>query len=188
MTENTNISDAAAVNLPPAIERFVLQWGDMGSTWGVNRSVSQIHALLYVTGRPLTAEEIAATLGIARSNVSTSLRELMGWDLIRRVPVKGDRREHFEAEGDIWEIVSRIAAGRKAREFDPAMAALRVCAGEANNDTSIDPKAARRVKDMLAFTEMVDTWYGQMRAVPKDKLVMLMKLGAKIIKFLPGRK
>jgi len=187
MTENANIAETA-VKLPPAIERFVLQWGDMGSTWGVNRSVSQIHALLYVAGRPLTAEEIAATLGIARSNVSTSLRELMGWDLIRRVPVKGDRREHFEAEGDIWEIVSRIAAGRKAREFDPAIAALRSCVTEADRDKSVDQQAARRVKDMLAFTEMVDTWYGQMRDVPKDKLVMLMKLGAKIIKFLPGRK
>lgn len=187
MTEITDIA-AAHAKLPPAIERFVLQWGDMGSTWGVNRSVSQIHALLYVTGRPMTAEEIAATLGIARSNVSTSIRELMGWDLIRRVPIKGDRREHFEAEGEIWEIVSRIAAGRKAREFDPAIAALRTCVAEADGDKSIDGRAAKRVKDMLAFTEMVDTWYGQMRTVPKDKLMLLMKLGARIIKLLPGRK
>lgn len=188
MTETSDRSDVAAAKLPPALERFVLQWGDMGSTWGVNRSVSQIHALLYVSGRPMTAEEIAGTLGIARSNVSTSIRELMGWDLIRRVPMKGDRREHFEAEGDIWEIVSRIAAGRKAREFDPAIAALKACVAEADGDTAIDRRASQRVKDMLAFTEMVDTWYGQMRTVPRDKLAMLMKLGARIIKLLPGRK
>lgn len=187
MTEHTDI-DVTDAKLPPAIERFVLQWGDMGSTWGVNRSVSQIHALLYVFGRPMTAEEIATTLGIARSNVSTSLRELMGWDLVRRVPIKGDRREHFEAEGEIWEIVSRIAAGRKVREFDPAIAALRSCMAEADGDKSIDERAARRVRDMLSFTEMVDTWYGQMRTVPKDKLMLLMKLGARIIKLLPGRK
>src|ERR1044072_297569 len=94
--------------LAPAIERFVLHWGDMGSQWGVNRSVSQIQALLYLSERPLTAEEIASKLGLARSNVSTSIRELMAWDLIRRVPVKGDRREHFEAETDLWEIAMRI--------------------------------------------------------------------------------
>src|SRR5438067_11430664 len=87
--------------LPTAVERFVLHWGDMGSQWGVNRSVAQSHALLYLSGRPFTAEEIAAKLGLARSNVSNSIRELMAWDLIRRVPVKGDRREHFEAETDL---------------------------------------------------------------------------------------
>lgn len=160
MTETSDTSDAVSTQLPPSIERFVLQWGDMGSTWGVNRSVSQIHALLYVSGRPLTAEEIASTLGIARSNVSNSLKELTGWDLIRRVPVKGDRREHFEAEGDIWEIVSRIAAGRKAREIDPALAALKACMAEADADMGVSPIAAKRLKEMLAFTEMVDTWYG----------------------------
>src|SRR5688572_18208409 len=98
----------AEPKLHPAVERFVLHWGEMGGQWGVNRSVSQIHALLYVSERPLTAEEIAATLGIARSNVSNSLKELLSWDLIRRVPIRGDRREHFEAETDVWEMVRRI--------------------------------------------------------------------------------
>src|SRR3954471_1487738 len=122
MTEIT-----AESRLPPAVEHFVLQWGDMGGQWGVNRSVSQIHALLYLSERPLMAEEIAATLGLARSNVSTSIKELMAWNLIRRVPVKGDRREHFEAETDPWEIATRIAAIRKEREIDPALDALRAC-------------------------------------------------------------
>src|SRR3979411_416544 len=102
----TEITEKPA-KLPGPVERFVLQWGDMGGQWGVNRSVSQIHALLYLSERPLTAEEIAAALGLARSNVSNSIKELMAWNLIRRVPVKGDRREHFEAETEVWEIAMR---------------------------------------------------------------------------------
>jgi DNA-binding transcriptional regulator GbsR (MarR family) len=186
----TEISDNSvkSVQLAPAIERFVLHWGDMGGTWGVNRSVSQIHALLYVSERPLTAEEIAATLGIARSNVSNSLKELIGWDLIRRVPMRGDRREHFEAETDIWEMVARIAAGRKTREIDPAIAALKASVAEADRDPTVSPIAAKRLKDMLQFTTAVDTWYGQMSTLPKPMLAALLKLGTKIIRFVPSGK
>ena len=119
----TEITDKSG-KLPETVERFILHWGDMGGQWGVNRSVSQIHALLYLSERPLTAEDIADALGIARSNVSNSIRELMAWDLIRRVPIKGDRRDHFEAETDLWEIAMRIAAVRKEREIDPAVDAL----------------------------------------------------------------
>ena len=139
MTEITKTSD----RLPPAVERFVLKWGDMGSAWGVNRSVSQIHALLYLAGRPLTAEDIADSLGIARSNVSNSLKELMGWGLIRRVPIRGDRRDHFEAEGDIWELVTRIAIGRKAREIDPVVETLRACLADAQSDPRVDALAKK---------------------------------------------
>lgn len=190
MTEITKQTDPteAPPRLHPAIERFVLHWGEMGGQWGVNRSVSQIHALLYVSDRPLTAEEIAATLGIARSNVSTSIKELLSWDLIRRVPVRGDRREHFEAEADIWELVARIAAGRKAREIDPALAVLRTCMAEIENGGDINPVAAKRLKDMLSFTETIDTWYAQMLHVPKANLAALLRLGAKIIKFVPTGK
>src|SRR6516162_3994596 len=106
----TEITEKQA-KLPGAIERFVLHWGDMGGQWRVNRSVSQIHALLYLSERPLTAEEIAATLGLARSNVSNSIKELMAWNLIRRVPIMNDRRDHFAAETDVWEVFTRIAAG-----------------------------------------------------------------------------
>ena len=173
------------VRLHPAVERFVLHWGDMGGQWGVNRSVSQIHALLYVSERPLTAEEIAATLQIARSNVSNSLKELLGWDLVRRVPIRGDRREHFEAESDVWEMVARIAAGRKSREIDPALAVLRACVGEAGTDSGVNPLAAKRLKEMLEFTETVDAWYTQMMTLPKAKLRALLRLGAKIINFVP---
>ncbi len=187
ITKQTDLTEAPP-KLHPAIERFVLHWGEMGGQWGVNRSVSQIHALLYVSDRPLTAEEIAATLGIARSNVSTSIKELLSWDLIRRVPVRGDRREHFEAEADIWELVARIAAGRKAREIDPALAVLRTCMAEIENGGDINPVAAKRLKDMLSFTETIDTWYAQMLHVPKANLAALLRLGAKIIKFVPTGK
>ena len=117
--------------MPAAVERFVVHWGEMGEVWGVNRSVAQIQALLYVAERPLTAEDIAERLRLARSNVSTSLRELLSWSLIRRVPVLGDRRDYYEAEADMFEMVRRIAAGRKAREIDPAIAVLRACVADA---------------------------------------------------------
>lgn len=172
--------------LPPAIEHFVLHWGDMGGQWGVNRSVSQIHALLYTAERPMTAEDIAETLGLARSNVSNSIKELMGWELIRRIPVKGDRREHFEAETDVWEIAARIARGRKAREVDPALAALRTSIAEAEGDPAVGATARQRLKAMLEFTESVDLWYRQMLSVPHSRLAAAMKLGAKVLAYLPG--
>src|SRR4051812_36746896 len=137
MTEIT-----AETRLPRAVEHFVLRWGDMGGQWGVNRSVAQIHALLYLSDRPLTAENIADTLGMARSNVSNSLKELAGWKLIRRVPLFGDRRDHFEAETDLWEMVTRIAQGRKEREIDPAAAALRACLVDAEGDRRGGPGGA----------------------------------------------
>src|SRR5712672_684472 len=181
MTEITE----KTVKLPGPVERFVLQWGDMGGQWGVNRSVSQIHALLYLAERPLTAEEIAAALGLARSNVSNSIRELMAWNLIRRVPVKGDRRDHFEAETDLWEIAMRIAAVRKERELDPAVDALKACVAEADRDPKLHPVAAKRLKDMLSFVETMDRWYAQMLTVPKPRLAALMRLGARVISLLP---
>jgi len=174
--------------LPAAVSRFILQWGDMGGQWGVNRSVSQIHALLYLSERPLTADDIAETLGLARSNVSNSIKELLGWNLIRRVPILGDRRERFEAETDIWEIASRIAAGRKEREIDPALAALKACVAQARGDPAVSPVAAQRLKEMLEFTEAINGWYAQMLTVPRPKLAAVVRLGARIIKFLPSGK
>src|SRR5690348_11222812 len=163
--------------LPAAMERFVLHWGDLGGRWGVNRSVAQIHALLYVSERPRTAEEIADLLGLARSNVSNSLKELLAWNLIRRVPILGDRRDHYEAETDIWEVAARIAARRKERELDPAIAALRACVSDAAGDPTINPVASKRLKEMLAFTELADHWFMQMLKVPRPRLVALMRLG-----------
>lgn len=174
--------------LPPAIERFVLHWGEMGGFWGVNRSVAQIHALLITADRPMTAEDIAAALEMARSNVSNSLKELQNWNLVRRLPIRGDRRDHYEAETDVWEVASRIAAGRKAKEIDPAIATLRACVAEAEGDAAVSPEALRRLKEMLEFTETIDRWYGQITTVARPKLMALLKLGARIAALIPGGK
>jgi DNA-binding transcriptional regulator GbsR (MarR family) len=180
---------ADSKQLAPALERFILQWGDMGSQWGVNRSVAQIQALLYLSERPLTAEEIADTLVMARSNVSNSLRELLGWRLIRRMPVMGDRRDHYQAETDLWEMVTRIAQGRKEREIDPAAAALRACLAQAKGDERISPVALARLTEMGQFLETVNRWYDQMIAVPAPKIMALMRMGAKVANLLSlGRK
>jgi DNA-binding transcriptional regulator GbsR (MarR family) len=184
MTEISDIKDPS----PTPVDLFVLQWGDMGGQWGVNRSVAQIHAVLYLSERPLTADEIAARLGIARSNVSNSLKDLLGWNLIRRVPVRNDRREHFEAETDPWEMFMRIAAGRKKREIDPAIAALQTCVAEAEQAPDVSPTARARLKALHEFVEMMDGFYGQMLAVPKSKLAMLIRLGTRIFSFLPERR
>lgn len=170
--------------LAPAVERFVLHWGDMGNQWGVNRSVAQIHALLYLSEQPLTAEAIADKLGMARSNVSNSIKELLNWGLIHRVPLLGDRRDHFAAETDIWEIVTRIAKGRKAREIDPAEAALRVCTDEAGRDPTVSPVARERLKGMLDFVTTMSRWHDEMLQVPKPTLMTLIKMGAKVTRFL----
>ncbi|MGH8284947.1 MAG: GbsR/MarR family transcriptional regulator [Steroidobacteraceae bacterium] len=179
----TEITDTAAP-LPEAINRFVLQWGNMGDDWGVTRSVSQVHALLYASERPLTADEIAEKLAMARSNVSVSLRELAAWRLIRRVPVLGDRRDFFEAETDLWTMVQRIAAGRKARELDPAAAALRECLSDAQRDSSVSAETRRRLEEMLDFVEKLSRWYEQMLTLPKSQVTALMRLGTGIVRFL----
>ena len=170
--------------MAPAVERFVLHWGDMGGRWGVNRSVAQIHALLYLAERPLTAEDIADSLGMARSNVSNSLKELLGWKLIRRIPVMGDRRDHYEAETDLWEMLTRIAQGRKERELDPAASAIRACIAEAERDETVNPVARRRLEEMGRFVGEIERWYGQMLNVPPPKLMQLMKMGGKVVDLL----
>ena len=183
----TEITDKNG-KLPETVERFILHWGDMGGSWGVNRSVSQIHGLLYLAEAPMTAEDIADTLGMARSNVSNSIKELLAWNLIRRVPILGDRRDHFEAETDIWEVAARIAARRKELEIDPAIAALRVCVSEATDDPSVSPVASKRLKEMLAFTELTARFYSQMLNVPRPRLMALIRLGERIVSLLPAGK
>ena len=163
-------------------------WGDMGGQWGVNRSIGQIHALLYLSERPLTAEEIADTLGMARSNVSTSIKELLAWNLIRRVPVIGDRRDQFEAETDVWEIARRIASGRKEREIDPALSALKDCVAAAEADPRTGEVARKRLAELLAFTSNMAGWYDRMQAIPQPKLAALFRLGTRILKLLPSKR
>jgi DNA-binding transcriptional regulator GbsR (MarR family) len=180
MTEITDVN----ATLPEGVQRFVLEWGNLGERWGVNRSVSQIHALLYASKKPLTAEEIADVLGIARSNVSNSLRELQSWNIIRSVPVLGERRTFYTAETDLWILVSRIAAGRKARELDPATAALRECVEMTREDQGVDPVVQLRLREMLDFVERLSRWYDQMIALPRSKITTLIKLGGGIARLL----
>ena len=184
MTETLETID----QMPQAVRDFVLHWGDLGSQWGVNRSVAQIQALLYLSERPLHAEEIATCLGIARSNVSNSLKWLLGWRLIERVPVPGDRRDHFVAETDIWEMVLRIAASRKEREIDPARAVLRRCVSQGKEDPRVHAVALKRLQAMLDFMETGDRWYQQMVCLPKSKVFALLKMGSRVVNFISAVK
>jgi DNA-binding transcriptional regulator GbsR (MarR family) len=152
----------------------------------VNRSVAQIHALLYLSDRPLPADEIVDLLTLARSNVSTALKELQGYGIVRRVHVEGDRRDHFTAETDLWDMLMRIVAERKRREIDPTIALLGDLAARLAADKSAPPHVRDRVLRMHEFISTLGGWYEQVRTLPKPTLVTLMKLGAKVARFIPG--
>ncbi len=166
--------------MTPVVEKFVLHWGEMGTRWGVNRSVAQIHALLYLSARPLPADEISQALNIARSNVSNSIRELQGYDLISVTHVLGDRRDHFRAEADPWEIMLRIVEERKKREIDPLLTMLRNCAIEADGDAETGADVKARIVAMQTFLEDVTGWYEQVRRLPRSTLQGVLRLGARI--------
>jgi DNA-binding transcriptional regulator GbsR (MarR family) len=169
----------AAPRMPAVTERFVLHWGEMGSRWGVNRTMSQIHALLFVTGRPMNADELCEQLGVARSNVSNSLRELQGWGLVKVVHLLGDRRDHFETSGDVWELLRTIVRGRKQREFDPTVQALRDCLAhpELGRESAL---SRQRINETLVLMETTSVWVDEMLRLPPETLVKIMKLGVKI--------
>ena len=172
------------MHLSPAMERFVLHWGEMGDRWGVNRSIAQIHAVLYLADQPLRADQIEETLKIARSNVSNSIRELESLGLVERVHVLGDRRDHFRTLSEPWDLLMAIADARKKREIDPTLAVLRACVNEMEGDAATPPHAMTRVKRMLEFIETLTTWYEQVKALPKNTLIKLMNLGSKIARFV----
>src|SRR5262245_54356953 len=138
----------------------------MGTRWGINRTVAQIHALLYLSPKPIHAEEIADTLGVARSNVSTSLKELQGWGIVRLVHVLGDKRDHFESMKDVWEMFRVVLDERKRREIDPTLAMLRECIAEAEKSKETDPQTTQRLRDLANFFELTTAWYGQVRSWP----------------------
>ena len=170
------------MNLSPVTEKFVLHWGEMGTRWGVSRTVAQIHALLYLSERALHAEEISETLSVARSNVSTSLKELQGWGLVKVVHVMGDRRDHFMALQDITDLFRVIVEERKRREIDPTLTLLRECVNE------VDPRASafarRKIGATLEFLEMLNRWHDEMKGLPMPLLVSLLRMGGKVQKFL----
>ena len=167
------------MKLNPVAQRFVLHWGEMGSKWGVNRTVSQIHALLYLAGKPMPADEIADTLDVARSNVSNSIKELQNWKLISMVHVMGDRRDHFETSTDVWELFRIVISERKAREFDPTIDVLRDCL-DSKDLTKEEAAVQQRIKETLGLMESLSTWGDQMLKLEPATLMKVMKLGAKI--------
>ena len=185
MTETFDESQS----LHPAVQEFVLRWGDLGGQWGVNRSVAQIQALLLLSESALNAEEIADRLSMARSNVSNSLKELLSWKLIRRVPVLGDRRDYYEAESDMWQMANKVAQGRKEREIDPMLAAIDAAMLRTNDGPPLHPVVAKRLVEMHGFIHTVEGWYRQMLNVPPAQIMRLIKLGGKVVgllKFVGG--
>ena len=174
------------MELKPVAKKFVLHWGEMGSTWGVNRTVAQIHALLFITGRPLNADEITETLDVARSNVSMSLKELSNWNLIRSVPLMGDRRDHYETTTDVWELFRTVVRERKSREFDPTIEVLRDCL-KSGDIASEDKAAQMRIKETLALMEALSSWASEMIRLEPSTMMKVIKLGAKVQHLVHGK-
>jgi len=174
-------------SLNPAKKRFILHWGEMGARWGINRTVAQTHALLHVSSAPLTAEEIANTLQVARSNVSTSIRELQGWGLVRTVHEMGDRRQHFESIKDVWEMFRIIIDQRKRREIDPTLDLLRLCISELRGESEEDAFTKARLQEIFEFFSDVEALYTAIRQVPVSTLRSLVKARGKVRRFLAAR-
>ena len=166
--------------LSPVQRKFILHWGEMGARWGINRTVAQVHALLFLSRAPLNAEQIAGTLGVARSNVSNSLRELQGWRIVRVTHIMGDRRDHFESMKDVWEMFRIIVDERKKREADPTLEMLRQAAAEAKKAGAADAYTRERLADLLQFFELMTSWVEQTRALPTPALIRMAKAGDKL--------
>src|SRR5262245_29196234 len=170
--------------LSPVQQKFILHWGEMGARWGINRTVAQIHALLFISPRPLNAEDIAQALDVARSNVSTSLRELQGWGIVKLVHVLGDKRDHFESMKDVWEMFRVVLDERKKREIDPTLTLLRECVAAADKDRATDEYAEQKLRELAAFFETTTAWYAQVRQWPNGAVTRFVKLGDKVRKVL----
>ncbi len=170
--------------MTPIVEKFVLHWGEMGSRWGVNRSVSQIHGLLYLTRKPMTAEQICEELNIARSNVSNSLKELQSLGLVHKAHVIGDRRDHFSALKDVQETFNVIVESRKQREIDPTLSILRDLSDEAAREKQTDPHVKQQIGNMLTFVDQMSDWYEDVKKVPNETLMKMVKMGSKIIRLI----
>lgn len=176
------------MKITPLMQRYILHWGEMGTRWGVNRTVSQIHALLYLSPQPLPADEITTLLSVARSNVSNSIKELQSWGLVSMTHVLGDRRDHFTANSDTWEMLMTIVEERKRREIEPTLALLKSCQDEMGEDTDTPAEVKQRIESMLSFITTLTSWYEQVRTLPKPTLIALLKMGAAVGKFIPRMK
>ena len=166
------------------MKKFILHWGEMGTSWGLNRTMAQIYAMLYLSPSPLTAEEISETLSIARSTVSTGLRELLGWGVVRTVHILGDRRDHFETMSDVWEMFRVILRERKRREIDPAMAILQKSVEEVRDDNQVDAHVCERLREMLEFFDVVMSVYEQAEELPTETLKKAAKTSDRLVKLL----
>ncbi len=171
--------------LSDSTKQFILHWGEMGSRWGVNRTVAQVHALLYLSPESLTAEDIAETLSVARSNVSTSLRELQNWNLVQIDSRIGDRRDFFQTSSDVWTLFLTVIEQRVEREIIPTLAMLRRCAGEAQSERPPQPAIAARITAMQVFLEEIYGWYCQIKKLPPASLRSLVSIGGGITRILP---
>jgi len=173
------------MKLTPVQEKLILHWGEMGTRWGINRTVAQIHALLYFHAKPLAADEITDILQVARSHVSSSLKELQTWGIVGVIHVMGDRRDHFQALKDVWQTFEILLDERKRREVDPTIKVLRETAAMLAEDKSSDDSYTReRLNELLTFMESVDTWYSEVRRLPRNARVKLVALGAKLSQWL----
>jgi DNA-binding transcriptional regulator GbsR (MarR family) len=168
--------------LMPIQQKFILHWGEMGVRWGINRTMAQMHALLYLSPAPLNADDICEALGVARSNVSNSLRELQNWGIVKVVHVMGDRRDHFETMADVWEMFRQVLDERKKREIDPTVKILRECAEATARDK--DKVTHERLVAMRDFFETMSIWYEQIDQLPTPAVIKFVKLGGKIQKLL----
>ena len=171
-------------DLPLIAQKFILHWGEMGTRWGINRTVAQVHALLFLSETALPADEIAQTLGVARSNISTSLRELQNWGIVRIVHVIGDRRDHFESIKDVYAMFRIIARERKKREIEPTLRVLRDCIDEASKPKAADAHTREKLADLLNFFEVATNAYDQLEKLPTPAVLKLAKLGDKAFKLL----
>jgi DNA-binding transcriptional regulator GbsR (MarR family) len=171
-------------SLRPVQQKFILHWGEMGTRWGINRTVAQIHALLFISEKPLNAEDIVHALGVARSNVSTSLKELQGWGIVKRVHVMGDSRDHFESMKDVWEMFRVVMDERKKREFDPTERMIRDCIAEAEADQKNDKYTEQKLRELAEFFETTTAWYGQVRQWPTSAMTKFIKANDKVRKLL----
>lgn len=171
------------MNLPPLCEAFVLHFGEMGSRWGVNRTVGQIYAVLFIAEAPLCADDLVERLGISRSNVSMGLKELQSWNLVRQRPVPGDRREFFTTPDDIYSIVRTLVNERKKREIDPTLSMLRELLMQTPANAQ-EEHAQSRLKDMHELIELLTAWYADIEKLETDRLVQLLSLGSKVAKIL----
>ena len=174
------ISVKTEMKLNPVIEKLVLHWGEMGARWGISRMVAQIHALLHFSPEPLAADEIVEALGVARSHVSNSLKELQSWGVVKLVHIMGDRREHFQSIKDTWQMFEILLDERKRREMDPTLKMLRETQALVNDGTKVETHTRERLKEMLEFFELMDGWFGEVRRMPLESRVKLVKWGTRI--------